>query len=77
MIDRKQIEERKVALEEDSKTMTDLIEKLDKERNNALARITALSGAIQQCDQFLQQLDNESDVGDNADSSIPAKKNKK
>jgi len=74
MIDRKQIEERKVALEKDSETMTDLIEKLDKERNHALARITALSCAIQQCDQFLQQLDNESDVGDNADSSIPDKK---
>ena len=49
------------------------IEKLDKERNKSLARITALSGAIQQCDQFIQELDNESD----ADSSIPDKKNKK
>jgi hypothetical protein len=72
-IDRKKIEERKVTLEQDSETMRNLVEKLDKERNNALARITALSGAIQQCDQFLQELDNESD----ADSSIPDKKNKK
>lgn len=54
--------------------MANLIEKLDKERNNALTRITALSGAIQQCDQFLQQLDSESDAGNNADSSIPDKK---
>jgi prefoldin subunit 5 len=72
-IDRKTIEERKVTLEKDVETMTNLVEKLDKERNNALTRITALSGAIQQCDQFLQELDNESD----ADSSIPDKKNKK
>ena len=72
-IDRKTIEERKVTLEKDVETMTNLVEKLDKERNKSLARITALSGAIQQCDQFLQQLDNESD----ADSSIPDKKNKK
>ena len=73
MIDRKKIEERKVTLEKDTETMANLIEKLDKERNKSLARITALSGAIQQCDQFLQELDNESD----ADSSIPDKKNKK
>ena len=72
-IDRKKIEERKVTLEKDAETMTNLVEKLDKERNKSLARITALSGAIQQCDQFLQELDNESD----ADSSIPDKKNKK
>ena len=72
-IDRKKIEERKVTLEKDVETMTNLVEKLDKERNKSLARITALSGAIQQCDQFLQELDNESD----ADSSIPDKKNKK
>jgi prefoldin subunit 5 len=72
-IDRKTIEERKVTLEKDAETMTNLVEKLDKERNKSLARITALSGAIQQCDQFLQELDNESD----ADSSIPDKKNKK
>lgn len=72
-IDRKKIEERKVTLEQDSETMRNLVEKLDKERNKSLARITALSGAIQQCDQFLQELDNESD----ADSSIPDKKNKK
>ena len=77
MIDKKQIEERKAALQKDSDTMSELIQKLDTERNNALARVTALSGAIQQCDQFLQQLDKESDVGDNADSSIPTKKNKK
>ena len=73
MIDRKKIEERKVTLEKDVETMTNLVEKLDKERNKSLARITALSGAIQQCDQFIQELDNESD----ADSSIPDKKNKK
>jgi|TARA_B110000977_G_C10738350_1_gene361970 hypothetical protein len=72
-IDRKTIEERKVTLEKDVETMTNLVEKLDKERNKSLARITALSGAIQQCDQFIQELDNESD----ADSSIPDKKNKK
>ena len=72
-IDRKTIEERTVTLEKDVETMTNLVEKLDKERNKSLARITALSGAIQQCDQFIQELDNESD----ADSSIPDKKNKK
>ena len=76
-IDRKTIEERKVTLEKDVETMTNLVEKLDKERNKSLARITALSDAIQQCDQFLQQLDSESDAGNNADSSIPDKKNKK
>jgi|TARA_Y100000310_G_C20391199_1_gene672864 prephenate dehydratase len=77
MIDKKQIEERKAALEKDSESMRELVEKLDNEKASAIARITALSGAIQQCDQFLQQLDKESDVGDNADSSIPTKKNKK
>jgi|TARA_B100001964_G_C13815783_1_gene415062 intergrase/recombinase len=77
MIDKKQIEERKAALQKDSESMRELVEKLDNEKASAIARITALSGAIQQCDQFLQQLDKESDVGDNADSSIPTKKNKK
>jgi prephenate dehydratase len=77
MIDKKKIEERKVALEKDSQTMSELIQKLDTEKNNAVTRITALSGAIQQCDQFLQELDKESDVGDNTDSSIPTKKTNK
>ena len=36
MIDKKKIEERKVTLEKDVETMSNLIEKLDKERNNAL-----------------------------------------
>ena len=77
MIDKKKIEERKVALEKDSQTMSELIQKLDTEKNNAVTRITAVSGAIQQCDQFLQELDQESDVGDNTDSSIPTKKTNK
>ena len=77
MIDKKKIEERKVALEKDSQTMSELIQKLDTEKNNAVTRITALSGAIQQCDQFLQELDKESDVGDNTDSSIHTKKTNK
>jgi len=77
MIDKKKIEERKVALEKDSQTMSELIQKLDTEKNNAVTRITALSGAIQQCDQFLQELDKESDVGDNTGSSIPTKKTNK
>ena len=59
MIDKKKIEERKVTLEKDVETMSNLIEKLDKERNNALTRITALSGAIQQCDQFIVELGEE------------------
>jgi len=50
----------------------DSLNKLDTERTNLVAQHHAISGAVQQCDLFLNDL---KVVSENTDSSIP--KNKK
>ena len=47
------IEERKVALEGDLTKLRDTISQLDAKRQELVNNLNALSGAVQQCDQFL------------------------
>ena len=47
------IQERKVALEGDLTKLRDTITQLDAKRQELVNNLSALSGAVQQCDQFL------------------------
>ena len=47
------IQERKVALEGDLEKLRDTITQLDAKRQELVNNLNALSGAVQQCDQFL------------------------
>ncbi len=76
MITKNVIEERKKTLEADIETVRGRLVELDSQRNENSALLQALQGAVQQCNDFLKRIDDESsDVGDgeetNADSSIP------
>ena len=62
---------RKQTLESDLQTVKDSLNKLDTERTNLVAQHHAISGAIQQCDLFLDEL---KVVSESTDSSIPKKK---
>jgi len=65
---------RKQTLETDLKTVKEQLNKLDAEKNTLVAQHHAISGAIQQCEIFLQDLMNDSGVVVDNDSSIPKKK---
>ena len=76
MITKEVIEERKKTLETDIETVRGRLVELDSQKNENTALLQALQGAVQQCNDFLKRIDDESsDVGDgeepNADSSIP------
>ena len=62
---------RKQTLESDLQTVKDSLNKLDAERTNLVAQHHAISGALQQCDLFLNEL---KVVSETTDSSIPKKK---
>ena len=47
------IQERKVALEGDLTKLRETITQLDAKRQELVGNLNALSGAVQQCDQFL------------------------
>ena len=53
------IQKRKVALEGDVEKVRDTISQLDTKRQELVNNLNALSGAIQQCDQFLSVLEEE------------------
>ena len=50
------IQERKVALEGDLTKLRDTISQLDAKRQELVNNLNALSGAVQQCDQFLTDI---------------------
>ena len=58
-LDIEAIQERKVALEGDVEKLRDTITQLDAKRQELVNNLNALSGAIQQCDQFLSILEEE------------------
>ena len=62
---------RKQTLQSDLDTVKENLNKLDSERTNLVAQHHAISGAIQQCDLFLDEL---KVVSESTDSSIPKKK---
>tara|TARA_B100001027_G_scaffold200737_1_gene160312 strand:- start:371 stop:610 length:240 start_codon:yes stop_codon:yes gene_type:complete len=65
---------RKQTLESDLSAVKEQLNKLDAEKTNLVAQHHAISGAIQQCDLFLQDLMNNSGVVVDNDSSIPKSK---
>ena len=58
-ISRESIKERKIVLQNDIVTAKQRLVEHDKKRQEDTALINALTGAFQQCEVFLQQLDNE------------------
>ena len=58
-ISKEAIEERRIVLQKDITTARERIAEYDKKRQEDVALINALTGAFQQCEVFLQQLDNE------------------
>ena len=71
-ISRESIEERRNVLQNDIATAKQRIAEHDKKRQEDVALINALTGAFQQCEVFLRQLDNEKPemVGDDGNDSI-------
>ena len=65
---------RKETLKADEAKVKETLVKLETERQNLMAQQYAISGAIQQCDLFLQGLAKEEVVSETTDSSIPKKK---
>jgi ABC-type transporter Mla subunit MlaD len=57
MINDEMIQERKAAIQEDITKLRDTISQLDAKRQELVNNLNALSGADQQCDHFLSQLE--------------------
>ena len=53
------LNERKTAIQDDMEKVRDTISQLDTKRQELVNNLNALSGAIQQCDQFIVQLEEE------------------
>ena len=53
------LKERKIALQGDMEKVRDTISQLDNKRQELVNNLNALSGAIQQCDQFIVELESE------------------
>ena len=67
-ISREQIEERKNILQNDIITAKERMTEYDKKKQEDVALINALTGAYQQCDSFLKELDDASgDDGNDED----------
>ena len=69
-ISRESIEQRKSVLQNDIATAKQRIAENDKKRQEDVALINALTGAFQQCEVFLRQLDNESSDGGNDSMAV-------
>ena len=71
-ITKEQLENRKTVIENDINTAKQRIADNDKKKTEDIALINALTGAFQQCEVFLQQLDNEKPemAGDDGNDSI-------
>jgi len=58
-ITKENIEERKNVLMNDMNAARQRMAEYDKKKQEDVALINALTGAVQQCEQFLKELDNE------------------
>ena len=58
-ITRENIEERRNVLHNDINTAKQRIAEYDKKKQEDIALLNALTGALQQCENFLKELDNE------------------
>tara|TARA_A100001011_G_scaffold3265_1_gene3845 strand:- start:663 stop:863 length:201 start_codon:yes stop_codon:yes gene_type:complete len=65
MITAEAIKERKTAIQEDITKLRDTISQLDAKRQELVNNLNALSGADQQCDHFLSQLETETEQDEN------------
>ena len=61
-ITRENIEERKNVLMNDMNAAKQRIAEYDKKKQEDVALLNALTGAFQQCENFLQELDNEPEM---------------
>ena len=68
MITKETIEERKSVIVSDAETVKTRLVELEKKKEADIALLNALIGAIQQCDAFLKEFDDElSDDGNDKD----------
>ena len=58
-IDKESLEKRKSVIESDIDTVRTRVDELEKRREADTALLNALMGALQQCDAFLKELDDE------------------
>ena len=58
-ITKESIEERKIVLQNDIVSAKQRMAEYDKKKQEDVALLNALTGALQQCDNFLKELDNE------------------
>jgi len=58
-ITKETIEERKIVLQNDINSAKQRLAEYDKKKQEDIALLNALTGALQQCENFLQGLDNE------------------
>ena len=58
-ITKENIEERKMVLQNDIVSAKQRMAEYDKKKQEDIALLNALTGALQQCENFLQELDNE------------------
>ena len=59
------LNERKTAIQGDMEKLRDTISQLDTKRQELVNNLNALSGADQQCDHFLSQLETETEQDEN------------
>ena len=71
-IEREQIEQRRDILQNDINTARQRIAEYEKKKTEDVALLNALQGAIQQCDFFLKELDNDKSemAGDDGNDSL-------
>ena len=58
-ITKESIEERRNVLQNDINSAKQRVAEYDKKKQEEIALLNALTGALQQCEQFFQELDNE------------------
>ena len=71
-IEREQIEQRRDFLQNDINTARQRIADYDKKKQEDVALLNALTGALQQCEFFLKELDNDKSemAGDGGNDSL-------
>ena len=68
-ITRENIEERKMVLQNDIASAKQRMAEYDKKKQEDIALLNALTGALQQCENFLKELDNEEPEMDSDDGN--------
>ena len=63
-IDKKTLEEKKVSLQSDIEKLNESITQIGEQQKQLQANLFALHGALQQCDQFLELLQEEKEKED-------------